>query len=159
MFLDCSWTLSRKKKKRKAWIRAEDSIQATKGKWLGETLWEFTLFEMQIPQRAERAGETGVQGSVLLRGWARAGVRVLNDNTGCIEILLAQSSLCGTSPLVTFSLFSSKCGRKERETWAKYDRFVKYNSFKFYWFKCNLVQNSLYIWEVDFKLNEQTDQK
>ncbi|KAF0031425.1 hypothetical protein F2P81_015980 [Scophthalmus maximus] len=32
----------------------------TKGKWLGETLWEFNLFEMQIPLRAERAGETGV---------------------------------------------------------------------------------------------------
>ena len=103
---------------------------------------------MQIPQRAERAGETGVQGSVLLRGWARAGGRVLNDNTGCIEILLVQSSLCGTSSLVSFSLFDSKCRQKEREPavvikmW-RYDRSAKSKSLKFYWFKCNLVQKHL----------------
>lgn len=45
---------------------------ATEGQRLGEALWtvlwEFAPFEMQIPQRAERAGETGVRGSVLLRG-------------------------------------------------------------------------------------------
>lgn len=44
----------------------------TQGKWLHEmlwtVLWEFAPFEMQIPQRAERAGETGALGSVLLRG-------------------------------------------------------------------------------------------
>lgn len=49
----------------------------TKGKWPGEALWmvlwESALFEMQIPQRAERAGETGVQGSVLLRGGVGGG--------------------------------------------------------------------------------------
>lgn len=55
---------------------------------------------MQIPQRAERAGETGVQGSVLLRGLVRVGVRVLNDNTGRIEIPLLQSSLCGSCAIV-----------------------------------------------------------
>lgn len=38
----------------------------TRGKWL--VLWEFAPFEMQIPHRAERAGETGVRGSALLRG-------------------------------------------------------------------------------------------
>lgn len=42
----------------------EDSFTRPKGKWLGEALWmvlwEFALFEMQMPQRAERAGETGV---------------------------------------------------------------------------------------------------
>lgn len=36
----------------------------------GTVLWEFAPFEMQIPHRAERAGETGVQGSVLLHWWA-----------------------------------------------------------------------------------------
>lgn len=34
-------------------------------KELQAVLWEFILFEMQIPPRAERAGETGVQGSVM----------------------------------------------------------------------------------------------
>lgn len=49
----------------------------TKGRWLREELeaplWEFILFEMQIPPRAERAGETGVQGSVLQHDGAKEG--------------------------------------------------------------------------------------
>lgn len=35
----------------------------------GTSLWEFAPFQMQIPHGAERAGETGVQGSVLLHWW------------------------------------------------------------------------------------------
>lgn len=56
-------------------------------------LWEFVLFEMQIPRGAERAGETGVLGSV-----GREGLRV---NTGCIES-------CLFSPVCVASLTWSK---------------------------------------------------
>lgn len=97
MFLDCSWILLREWEEEKEGLCARRRLHSeTKGKWLCEALWmvvwEFALFDMQIPPRAERAGETGVQGSVLLRGWGRAGgrvgVRALNDNTGGIQIPL-----------------------------------------------------------------------
>lgn len=48
-------------------MHAEASIQRLKANGCMRCFgrWEFAPFEMQIPQRAERAGETGALGSVL----------------------------------------------------------------------------------------------
>ena len=54
--------------KKAACVRLHSGTKGSSLVWT--SLWEFAPFEMQIPHRAERAGETGARGSVLVRWWA-----------------------------------------------------------------------------------------
>lgn len=54
--------------KKAACVRLHSETKGSSLVWT--SLWEFAPFEMQIPPRAERAGETGVRGSVLVHWWA-----------------------------------------------------------------------------------------
>lgn len=128
-----SWTAAEpcrgRPAKKAACICAEDLIQGPKAngrlRRFGRRCGNLPHLRCKFPPRAERAGETGVRGSVLLR----AGVKLLNDNTGCIELLLAQSAPVRSNPVQ--SLLSSTL-RNSRESifqcmLGKYYRSAKVN--------------------------------
>lgn len=111
MFLDCSWTLSKKKKKKEACIRAEDSIQRPRQmvgvRCSGNSPYLRCKFLKELKEPEKQVSKevcccVGEQGRE--RGWL-----LLNDNTGCIEIRCVRSGLCSTS---NFLCLATKCKKR-----------------------------------------------